>query len=294
MTLGAEGQGMVAGDLVNTASRIQSAAEPGTVLVGEATRRATEAAIAYEDAGDARAEGQGGARRSSGGRCASSPDAAAARAAGLEAPFVGRDRELRLVKELFHATADEGKRAARLGRRRRRHRQVAARLGVREVPRRPRRRPSGGTAGRCLAYGEGVAYWALAEMVRMRAPASPRTRTGDTAVAKLAATLEEHVPMRRSGAWVEPRLAASARPRASGRLRDREDLFSAWRLFFERIAEQGPSCSSSRTCSGPTPRCVDFIDYLLEWSRSYPIFVIALARPELAERHPTGAPARAT
>src|SRR5262245_16071635 len=51
VTLGAEGQGMVAGDLVNTASRVQSAAAPGTVLVGEATRRASEAAIAYEDAG---------------------------------------------------------------------------------------------------------------------------------------------------------------------------------------------------------------------------------------------------
>ena len=51
VTLGADGQGMVAGDLVNTASRIQSTAEPGTVLVAEATKRATEAAITYDDAG---------------------------------------------------------------------------------------------------------------------------------------------------------------------------------------------------------------------------------------------------
>jgi class 3 adenylate cyclase len=51
VTIGAEGQGMVAGDLVNTASRIQSEAEAGAVLVGEATRRATEASIAYEEAG---------------------------------------------------------------------------------------------------------------------------------------------------------------------------------------------------------------------------------------------------
>ena len=51
VTIGAEGQGMVAGDLVNTASRIQSTAEPGQVLVGEATRRATEASIAYDEVG---------------------------------------------------------------------------------------------------------------------------------------------------------------------------------------------------------------------------------------------------
>ena len=59
VNLGAAGQGMVAGDLVNTASRVQGAAEPHAVLVGDPTRRATEAAIAYADAGRPRAEGQG-------------------------------------------------------------------------------------------------------------------------------------------------------------------------------------------------------------------------------------------
>src|SRR5207247_6511296 len=58
VTIGAEGQGMVAGDLVNTASRIQSAAEPGTVLVGDATRRSTQAAIVYEDAGEFELKGK--------------------------------------------------------------------------------------------------------------------------------------------------------------------------------------------------------------------------------------------
>src|SRR6266704_1632028 len=51
VNLAAQGEGMVAGDVVNTSSRIQSVAEPGSVFVGEITRRATEAAIAYEDAG---------------------------------------------------------------------------------------------------------------------------------------------------------------------------------------------------------------------------------------------------
>src|SRR5205085_10268656 len=51
VTLGATNQGMVAGDLVNTASRLQSVAPPGTVLVGESTQRAAGAAIAFEPAG---------------------------------------------------------------------------------------------------------------------------------------------------------------------------------------------------------------------------------------------------
>src|SRR5438093_10609582 len=58
VTIGAEGQGMVAGDLVNTASRVQAEAAPGTVLVGEVTRRATEAAIMYEEAGSHQLKGK--------------------------------------------------------------------------------------------------------------------------------------------------------------------------------------------------------------------------------------------
>ena len=60
VTIGAEGQGMVAGDLVNTASRVQSVAEPGTVFVGGATRRATEQAVVYEEAGAFELKGKDG------------------------------------------------------------------------------------------------------------------------------------------------------------------------------------------------------------------------------------------
>jgi len=63
VTLGAEGQGMVAGDLVNTASRVQSVAEPGAVLVGESTRRATEQTVVFEEAGEHELKGLPGARR---------------------------------------------------------------------------------------------------------------------------------------------------------------------------------------------------------------------------------------
>src|SRR5438105_1333738 len=60
VNLAAVGQGMVAGDLVNTASRVQSVAEPGSVFVGETTRRASEQAIVYEDAGSFELKGKEG------------------------------------------------------------------------------------------------------------------------------------------------------------------------------------------------------------------------------------------
>src|SRR5207247_2644347 len=89
VTIGAEGQGMVAGDLVNTASRIQAEAPPGAVFVGEATRRSTEAAVAYEDAGQHELKGKAepvplwrATRIVAGAR-------GQMRSAGLESPFVG-------------------------------------------------------------------------------------------------------------------------------------------------------------------------------------------------------------
>ena len=169
VTLGAEGQGMIAGDLVNTSSRIQSAAEPGTVLVGDATRRASEAAIAYADAGMHKLKGKAGpvqlwrALRVIAGR------AGAQKSTGLEPPFVGRDRELRLVKELFHGSAEE--QTAHLA-------SVTGIAGVGKSRLLEILQYIDGLAdliwwhrGRCLAYGEGVTYWALAEI-----PSEPPTR----------------------------------------------------------------------------------------------------------------------
>jgi class 3 adenylate cyclase len=134
VNLGATGQGMVAGDLVSTASRIQSAADPGTVLVGEATRRATEASVAYASAGTHEMKGKAepvelwrASRVIAGVR-------GLMKSEGLEPPFVGRELELKLVKDLFHASADEAR--AQLVRKhraenpvRRQPRRVAARGG---------------------------------------------------------------------------------------------------------------------------------------------------------------------
>ena len=112
VTIGAQGQGMVAGDLVNTASRLQSVALPGTVLVGESTQRAASSAIAFEPAGDQVLKGKDSPVAAFRALRVIAKRGGAGRTQGLEAPFVGRENELKLLKDLFHATARE--RRARL------------------------------------------------------------------------------------------------------------------------------------------------------------------------------------
>ena len=67
---------------------------------------------------------------------------------------------------------------------------------------------------------------------------------------------------------------------------DREDLFSAWRLFFERMAEQDPVILVFEDIHWADAALLEFVEYLLDWSRAHPIYVVTLARPEVSEKHP--------
>jgi len=109
VTLGATNQGMVAGDLVNTASRLQSVAAPGTVLVGEATQRAASKSIAFEPAGDQALKGKAAPVPAWRALRVVSERGGRNRSETLEAPFVGRDDELRQLKDQFHATGRDGR-----------------------------------------------------------------------------------------------------------------------------------------------------------------------------------------
>jgi predicted ATPase/class 3 adenylate cyclase len=291
VTLGAEGQGMVAGDLVNTASRVQTAAPPGGVYVGEATRRATGEGVVYESAGSHELPGKTGLiplwralRVVSGMR-------GALKAEGLEAPFVGRDRELRLLKELFHASAEEGR--AHLV-------SVAGIAGIgksrfgweffKYVDGLPQ--TTLWHRGRCLAYGEGVTYWALADMVRMRCRIA-EDEEPVSALAKLHATLTEYLLDDEERRFVEPRLAHLL-GLEERQARDKEELFGAWRLFFERLAASNPVVMVFEDMQWADPSLLDFVEYLLEWSREHRLYVITFARPELLERRPTWGAGRRT
>ena len=284
VTIGAEGQGMVAGDLVNTASRIQSAAEPGTVLVGESTRRATDQTIAYADAGTHELKGKAGLvplwqalRIVSGAR-------GALKSTGLEAPFVGRDPELHRIKDLFHACADERRPQlisitgiAGIGKSRLAWEFYKYFDGLPQITYWHR--------GRCLSYGEGVTYWALADMVRMRARIA-EDEEPRSALAKLADVVAEHVSDEEERRFVEPRLRHLLGLEESTRF-EREDLFAAWRLFFERLADVYPTVMVFEDMQWADASLLDFIEYLLERSRSSPLFVVTLARPELHDRRAT-------
>ena len=284
VTLGAEGQGMVAGDLVNTASRVQSAADPGTVFVGESTRRSTEQTIVYEDAGAFELKGKEGLTPLWKAQRVVSGLRGSLKSQGLEAPFVGRDRELRQIKDLFHTSADERKAhlvsvtgIAGIGKSRLSWEFYKYFDGIADTVYWHR--------GRCLSYGEGVTYWALADMVRMRCRISEEEEPA-SALAKLHATLEEHFLDAEERSFLEPRLAHLL-GLAEHQARDQQDLFAAWRLFFERLSESYPTVLAFEDMQWADASLLDFVEYLLDWSRSHPIFVVTLARPELMERRPT-------
>ena len=283
VTLGATNQGMVAGDLVNTASRLQSVAQPGTVLVGESTERAANQAIAFEPAGEQVLKGKEAPVPAFRAIRVVAERGGRGRGDQLEAPFLGRDGEFGLLKDLFHATGRE------------RRTRIVSIVGV---------AGSGKSrlvwelskyldgvvetvlwhTGRSPAYGEGITFWALGEMVRTRAGLA-ETDDETTTRAKVAETVERWVPDESERRWIESALLVLLGVDTATQMA-REELFSAWRTFFERIAAEGTVALVFEDLHWADPGTLDFIDELVEWSRGVPILVITVARPELFEHRP--------
>jgi class 3 adenylate cyclase len=167
VTIGATAEGMVAGDAVNTAARVQAAAQPGTVWVDDSTRTLTAAAVDYVDAGEHLLKGKAEPVRLFEARTVIAAVGGAQRIDGLEAPFTGRDRQMRLIKELCHETAEEDRPRLVLV-------TGAAGVGKSRLAWEFEKYVDGLSTvfawhrGRCLSYGEGVAFWAVAEVVRAR------------------------------------------------------------------------------------------------------------------------------
>ena len=282
VSLGAAHEGMVAGDAVNTAARVQAAAEPGTVLADGATYRLAGRGVGFAEAGEHHVKGKAEPQRLWRATRVLSAVGGAQRVDGLEAPLTGRDAELRTIRELFHAAAD--RRIPRLvlvsG---------PAGVGKSRLGWEFEKYIDGLAAevwwhrGRCLSYGEGVAFWALAEIVRQRLGIAEED-PAESAVGKLAAGLDRFVTDPEERAYVGARLGrllGVAFPGDTGAVLGQAELFAGWRLFFERLSETGPVVLLVEDAQCADSGLLNFLDHLIDWVSDRPIYVLVFARPEL-------------
>jgi class 3 adenylate cyclase len=278
------GEGMAAGDIVNTTARLQSAAPTNGILVGEATYRATRQAIDYRDGGTVEAKGK------------SAPvpvwEAVAARsrvtseAVSVSSPLVGRDRELAVLSELLVRVQDESSPqlvtlvgVPGIGKSRLVHElmQIVHRGGVLTYWRR----------GRSLPYGEAVPLWALSEIVKAQAGILEGDGA-DTVRDKLHDEVSRLIPEPREATWVESQLRplAGVGGEEEQRTDRRDEAFTAWRRFFEGMAEYRPLVLVFEDLHWADDDLLDFVDHLVEWASGVPILIVGTARPELLERRP--------
>ncbi|MET0740560.1 MAG: adenylate/guanylate cyclase domain-containing protein [Candidatus Nanopelagicales bacterium] len=281
-TVGATGQGMVAGDAVNTASRVQSAAEPGQVLVDESTKALTSAAIAYEDAGEHQLKGKSLPLHLFAVHAVVASVRGAERVDGLEAPVAGRDRELRMLKELFHGVEERARPALVL---------VNGEPGVGKTRLgwEFEKYIDGLSAtvrwhrGRCLAYGEGVSLWALAEAIRGRLDLIERD-PADVVEQHLDAWIAEHVPGEDERAWLRPRVGVLLGLDASSTF-TKDELYAAWTALLERIGSDLAVVLVIDDAQHADDGLLDFVEHLMDRA-SFGVFVLMLGRPGVLVRRP--------
>ena len=283
VTIGALGQGMVAGDLVNVAARLQSRAPVGGVLVDRTTRERAAAAASFRRIGSLALKGRTG--RLEAYRATSAEDGPTGRRSGVHTGrMVGRDREFRELTDLASAVMRDCRSRlvsvtgiAGIGK---------SRL-VWELDRWVDEHSNeiAWHDGRAIAYGEGIAFSAVAQMVRRRA------RIADGAGPELArrqleSALDELIRDDAERRWIEPRLATLL-AREDATAFDRDELFAAWRRFFERVSERVPVMLIFEDLQWADPSLIEFIEYMATWSKTRPIFILALARPELLDHRPS-------
>jgi DNA-binding SARP family transcriptional activator/class 3 adenylate cyclase len=276
------GEGIVAGDVVNTASRLQNAAPPNGVIVGEQTYRATEHAIMYRELKPVVARGKKEPLRV--WESVEVRQEAEARRPG--ARLVGRQRELdQLIDTLNRARAE-------------RRPQLLTIVGVpgigktrlvRELYMRVEAAPDDVTwlQGRSLPYGDGVTYWALGEIIKAQAGVFEGD-SSSTVEEKLRLSVEDSLSEEKEREWVlrhlRPLVGLGSEGAVTGDRRD--EAFAAWGLLFEALAEQSPLVLMIEDLHWADDGLLDFIDQLVDRVTDVPLLLLATSRPELHERRP--------
>src|SRR5215218_803335 len=283
----------VVGDTVNVASRLQTAARPGSVTVGERTMRATDAAVEYEALEPLDLKGK--ADRVPAWEAVGLIAEHSVRRVGpaSESPLVGRTQELGTLDSLYERVVREG--TSHLV-------TVVGEAGVgksrllREFERRVCQHPSAPTVrtGRCLPYGSGIVFWALGEVLRAECGIVESDSSEEAwqklrlYVADLMGEPGKHSDReaaligRLLGVEVPPELA----PEDDDPERMREAFLSALRCGIEAIATRKPFVIAFEDIHWADDGLLDAIEHLAQWVRA-PLMLVCLARDELLDRRPS-------
>ncbi len=280
-----EGEGIVAGDVVNTASRLQGAAPVDGIACSEQTYRQTERVFEFERLEPVVVKGKAAPLvmfRPLLARSRVGSDVVR----GYSTPLVGRELEKPLLIGTFERSAQQ------------RSCQLVMIVGEPGVGKSRLCAELFGHAeeraglvrwrqGRCLPYGDGIAFWALGEIVKAECGIL-ESDSPQQAAAKLEHALPaEDVDVAWLGARLRPLVGAGGVPAGQ------QESFTAWRRFLESLAVGRETVLVFEDLHWADPALLSFLEYLADWAQGVPLLLLCTARPELYEQHPTfGANAR--
>ena len=270
----AAGQRIVTGDAVNVAARLEAAAAPGEILLGAETYALVRDAVLTEAVKPLALKGK--SEPVPAWRLTSVSDAVGRHSRPSDAPLVGRQRPLRHLEDAFHEATEErichlftivG--AAGVGK----SRVVEEFIGSLGEQARV-------ASGRCLAYGQGITYWPVAEAIRKGAGIA-QGDAPEAAVARLRELFGAEPEAARVAAIVGGLLGIQDSPPAP------DEIFSAIRKTFEALARSRPLVLVFDDIHWGEATFLDLIEHIADWTRDAPILLIAMARAEFLERRPT-------
>ncbi len=264
------GQRLVTGDTVNTAARLEQAAPPTEILIGESTYRLVKDAIEVERVAPLDLKGKGQPVPAYRLIAVSREEGLARR---LDAPMVGRGSELQALQDAFERAVRD------------RTPQLVTVMGpagvgksrlLLEFAAAVRDRASM-LGGRCLSYGDGITFWPLAEVVREAAAISDND-SFDRAREKLSALAgaDDTDVAERIGAAIG--LSAAAFP-------VQETYWAAKRLL-EQQAHNRPLVVHIEDLHWAEPTFLELLRYVLDQTSDVSLLILCTARPELKDEHP--------
>ncbi|MDQ4018997.1 MAG: AAA family ATPase, partial [Actinomycetota bacterium] len=264
---------VVTGDVVNVTARLREAAPAGEIWIGQATYALVRDAVIADVADTVAVAGKRSPVPAYAlGGLVPEPVEPGRRA---DSPLVGRVHELAVLAEAFARVVRE--RACRLATvvgppgigKSRLTAEFAATIGERAIV----------LVGRCLAYGEGITFWPVRDLIRQAAGLSGDDPS-DEALATVAALLEGDSNADAALERIAQLLGLVEDAGAS------EETFWAVRRTLEALARHRPLVAVLEDVHWAEPMLLDLIEYVRDWSREAPLLVVCLARPEFLEKRP--------